>query len=467
MQTRSPNLLRLAPAAILILATVLVALAIWKAFGGTVPLQAKGYRVSVDLPNVSNLHPHADVRTAGVTVGRVTAVTRIASRARVTVQIENRYAPLRSGTRATLRTKTLLGEAYLELSPGSPRSATVRDGGHLQASMVSPSQRLDDVLQTFDPATRQRLRAAFAGVADAFHGRAAALNDTLGSLAPTTADIATVTRELADQSNELQTLLATAGDVFTDLGEQQGAIQAAITSGNRVLQTTAAQRAGLAQTVHVLPTFLRSVRDSSTRLEGAAPELRDAVAALRPVARALGPATRSIDRNAPTFTTTFQRLPAVESAAQRGLPSLTRILRVAGSAMTQLYPAARQLIPVLQLLGLVRDSVTTTLANVGQIHGGYAVGPGNVITNYVPGVITLWNETIGGWIKRLPTHRGNAYPKPGFLDQIGHYPSFDCRHTGNVLYVPAIGTAPPCVTQGAWTFNGKTSYYPRLQPAPK
>lgn len=467
MQTQTPRALRLLPAAVLILASVLAAMAIWRTFGGSVPLEPKGYRVTAVLPSASNLHPQADVRVAGVNIGRVTDVQRDGSHARAELEIESRYAPLRADTRAILRNKTLLGEAYLELSPGSKNAPIVRDGGALPAKNVLPSQRLDDVLQTFDAPTRQRVRVLFGGLARAFGGRSANLNETLGRLAPASEDLTTVVGELARQSGDLRQLLADSGDVFATLGRQQGAIRTAITSGNRVLRTTATQREGLSRTIRALPPFLRSMRSSFTRLDAASGDLNAAVTALRPLVPELSPAVRAIDEHAPTFEQLFRRLPPVEAAAKRGLPSLTRVLDAASPALSEIYPASREVIPVLQLLAVVKDSVTTTLANVGQIHGGYAVGPGNVITNYVPGVITAWNETIGGWIKRLPTHRGNAYPKPGFLDQIGRYPSFDCRHTGNVLYVPALGQAPPCVTQGPWTFNGKTAYFPRLQPAPK
>lgn len=48
----------------------------------------------------------------------------------------------------------------------------------------------------------------------------------------------------------------------------------------------------------------------------------------------------------------------------------------------------------------------------------------------------------------------------------GGLESYDCRNTANPLLVPAFGAAPACKTQGPWTFNGVSAYFPRLQAAP-
>ncbi len=97
------------------------------------------------------------------------------------------------------------------------------------------------------------------------------------------------------------------------------------------------------------------------------------------------------------------------------------------------------------------------------------VGAGGRVIHRAGGAVTVWNESIGGWIKRLPTNRANPYLRPDGLASLGREPlkSYDCRNTGNPLYVPPTGSgAPPCVTQGPWTYKGSTAFYPRLQRAP-
>ncbi len=466
METTTPQFRRMLPMFAFVLVSTVLTVVAWKAFGGSLPLEPHGYRVDVTLPHATNLNPQADVRIAGVNVGEVTDVERDGNAARVTIELESDYAPLRSDARAILRSKTLLGEGYLEISPGSADAEPIPEDGELASDRTEPAQQLDDVLQTFAPRTRERLRGLFAGLADSFGGREAELSSSLGRLAPVTADLGDVADTLARQRGDLRTLLGDAGQVFAVLGEQQGAMQAAIRSGNEVFKVTADRDRELAATVEALVPFLHSMEDSFTRLGDASGDLNGAVAGLRPVVSRLRPALKAMSAGGPAFRRFFDNVPSLVAGGKAGLPALAGILKVAPPALGALYADTRELIPVLQLLKLVKDSVTLTLANVGQIHGGYAVGPGNEVVNYVPGVITAWNETIGGWTKQLPTHRGNSYPAPGFLDDIGRYQSFDCRNTRNILDVPPLLATPPCRQQQPWTFNGKTAYYPRLQRDP-
>ena len=95
---------------------------LWLSFGGPVPLKPKGYRVQVAFPEATTLATEADVRVAGVSVGKVRKVEvgDGTNRTVATIELERRYAPLRTDARAILRQKTLLGETYVELTPGTP-----------------------------------------------------------------------------------------------------------------------------------------------------------------------------------------------------------------------------------------------------------------------------------------------------------------------------------------------------------
>jgi hypothetical protein len=125
----------------------------------------------------------------------------------------------------------------------------------------------------------------------------------------------------------------------------------------------------------------------------------------------------------------------------------------------------------MQLFAQNRAAPADILANVADIGNGTFVGPGGLVVGYIPGIPSIWNETIGGWTHKLPTNRQNPYPQPGALletGQIGVLKAYDCRNTGNPLILPPTGTgAPPCFLQGPWTFDGKTAYYPRLLLAPR
>src|SRR3954454_5003420 len=106
---------------------------LWLSFGGPVPLKPKGYRVHAQFSEATTLSTEADVRISGVPVGKVKTVDadEDSGLADVVMEIEPRYAPLPDDVRAQLRQKTLLGETYVELTPGSKDAPTIPEGGSL------------------------------------------------------------------------------------------------------------------------------------------------------------------------------------------------------------------------------------------------------------------------------------------------------------------------------------------------
>ena len=77
------------------------------------------------------------------------------------------------------------------------------------------------------------------------------------------------------------------------------------------------------------------------------------------------------------------------------------------------------------------------LANVASVTSSSFVGPGGQVVGTACGVVSVWNETISGWAKKLPTNRHNPYPKPpdALLEtgQIGVLKAYDCRNIHNPL----------------------------------
>ena len=110
------------------------------------------------------------MRISGVKVGRVktTEPNEQTGLTDTEIEIDARYAPLPKDTRAILRQKTLLGETYVELSPGaagvraggdeaddrSPTAASCRDG------QVAETVELDEILRTLRPRDAPALLAS-------------------------------------------------------------------------------------------------------------------------------------------------------------------------------------------------------------------------------------------------------------------------------------------------------------------
>jgi phospholipid/cholesterol/gamma-HCH transport system substrate-binding protein len=86
--------------------------------------QARGYTLYADFTNAGGLQNGAVVELAGVEIGRVQSVGLEAYQAKVTLRIRNGIM-LPADTRATIKTKGLIGERYVEITPGT-------GNGHLQ-----------------------------------------------------------------------------------------------------------------------------------------------------------------------------------------------------------------------------------------------------------------------------------------------------------------------------------------------
>lgn len=80
-------------------------------FGG------QAYRVSADFPSVGGLKPGSAVEIAGVEVGRVDRIVLADYQARVFMAIQDPVR-LTEDTIASIKTKGLIGEKYVRLSPG-------------------------------------------------------------------------------------------------------------------------------------------------------------------------------------------------------------------------------------------------------------------------------------------------------------------------------------------------------------
>ena len=279
------------------LSCVAILLYLWLTFGGSVPLRAEGYRFTIKFPEATQLAQEADVRISGVNVGKVKtkAPDNATGLTTAVLEVESQYAPIPRNTRAILRQKTLLGETYVELSPGDRDGPPLPDGGTLSTAQVAPTVELDEIFRAFDPKTRR----AFSSWLDA-QGRGVEksgedLNRSLAALTPFAEDVDDVLRILRRQDVATRGLVRDTGEVFNALSERRGQLSGLITNSNRVFETTAARDEQLADTFVAFPTFLREARTTTRRLTQFAQNTDPLVTQLRPAARQLSPTLENVE----------------------------------------------------------------------------------------------------------------------------------------------------------------------------
>ena len=270
MIKETPSLGRILAMVAFAFSCVAILLFLWLSFGGPVPLRSESYRFEVSVPEATSLATESDVRISGVNVGKVKSkeLDKGANRTLLEVEIKPRYAPLPRDSRAILRQKTLLGETYLELTPGDRSGPELADGERLPDAQVEPTVELDEIFDVFSPRTRRAFQQSSAEFAKAFSGRRGqALNDAIGNLEGTATSGERLLSVLRDQRTDLRRLVRNGSVVFGALNDRRGALRGVIVNSNDTFGALASRDRELAETITILPTFLRESRATLRRVE--------------------------------------------------------------------------------------------------------------------------------------------------------------------------------------------------------
>lgn len=100
---------------------------------GQVELGSDSYPVYADFITAGGLQDGAVIELAGVEIGRVERVRLADYKARVTLKIRNDIE-LHEDTQAAIKTKGLIGERYVVITPGYS-SATIAPGGTIDRTV--------------------------------------------------------------------------------------------------------------------------------------------------------------------------------------------------------------------------------------------------------------------------------------------------------------------------------------------
>jgi virulence factor Mce-like protein len=482
MVTQAPKRSAVAAAVAFALSCLGLMIFTWTQFGGSIPFEPQGYRIHATFKETGLLVPNADVRISGVNVGKVTGVQARGIYSDVTIDIKRQYAPVPVDTRAILRQKTLLGEAYVALSTGTGNGPMFRDGATIPPTQIQDTQQLDQVLGSFDAATQRNLQALLQGTFASLAGRGQDLNDALGNIDPAITELSAVVGVLNEQQGNVQRLINDTGTVLTTVGNRSGDLQSLITAGDQVLSATAARDTQLTQTVNALPAFLTQLRTTlgslDTTLGLAAPTLKQ----LRPVAPLLTPALSELIQLSGPAIRLLHQAPSLLHATSKALPSITRFTNAFRPAVDVLLPAAQEVVPMVDFLGSYAGELQASMANFGALLE--ATGPAATTNNtvgtpsgtahYARVLPPINNEILFGQSVREPTNRHNAYYSQGeqsLISSPGGLQASDCGNINNAQQVPLLGLAGnvACRVQPGvnWGNGVASGYFPQLVRRPK
>ena len=472
MTKQAPSLGRLFAIAAFALSCFGVLLFLWLTFGGSVPLKPQSYRFEVAVPEAPTLAVEADVRIAGVNVGKVKKkeLDDSGRSTLVEVEVDEPYAPIPEDTNVILRQKTLLGENYLELSPGSKDAPDLPDGGRLDDGRVQPTTELDEIYSALDKPTRKAFQEWVGELAKAVRDDgvdpAEALNDAFGNLAGFAVDGSELLRVLDEQEGAVKQLVKNTGATFGALNEQRGQLHDLVVNADRTFDATASRDRELAETIRIFPTFLDESKATVERVARFSTNARPVINDLKAPADDLAPTVRSLGELAPDLKRLFQDLNPLIKASEDGLPALTETTKALGPFLESAHPFFQQLNPILSYFNYHQRTIAGFITNGGaDLVGTWGTGRrGQTQIGILadPKNFTAYSE-------RPPFERGNAYLAPNALNRaiaLGGIESFDCNPSGGEVpnaqdaeNIPAPlksgQQAPPCLIAPTSLYDGK------------
>jgi phospholipid/cholesterol/gamma-HCH transport system substrate-binding protein len=349
------------------------------------------------------------VEVGGVPVGTVKNIVLTPEyKARVTVTVSSRLAPLHEGTTAEIRYPSLSGVAnrYIEISPGPNNYPALHAGATLPASATKSPVELGEVFDSLNEPTRQGLRQVIQGWAEQYAGSEADVHTAIHYFPASLRALERVFAELTRDERTFTAFLVEGAKATTTIASRSEALTDLIGNAERTFRALASQRRSLASGVRALPEAFTAGTRAFT-------ELHPPLSALRRLAEVSIPDTKTLplllQRLRPLLAEAAPVLRNIsESISRPGphndfietaleLPALAKTLE---SASPHAVRAERESIPNTALFGPYAPDFEGLLRNFGQAtayydaNGHYAhvlpvfadfkLGEGNTLTPTTP-----------------------------------------------------------------------------------
>ena len=397
---------------------------LWVKAGGDLPGGRSGTQAQALLPTAFQLVPNADVRRAGVKIGRVRDVEHRGALGLVRFEVDADQGPLYRDARVRIRTKTLVGENYLELDPGDARAGRLPRDGVLSVEQAGEAVQLDEILSGLDARTRAAVQRNLSSIGRGVGDRGPQLNRLFGELPGVVGRVTELDDVLRGQRPQLARLVAQTGELtqaFADRGED---VRTLAVGAEATARAAAERDAQLGAALDELPATLRQVGATTRRVGALGRRNAPVVADLRTGVDALPAVTRRLERSARAGRTVvgvlpglarradpmIRRLQAFAPAAAALVAPLDELLRQVNPALRYLAPYAREAGTVFANLGSAADT-TDAVGHLGRVMP--IVGTRSV-TGLPPGVHDALDRltALGGLVPAM-TLGVSPYPEPG------------------------------------------------------
>jgi ABC-type transporter Mla subunit MlaD len=298
------------------------------------------YKVRAIFDDVASAVPGEDVKIAGAKVGKIESMdVTPQEKAAVVLNIaDSGFAPFHDDAHCTVRPQSLIGEKYVECTPGSPSHPALRKIGSGQAgagqyllpvSNTSAPVDLDLINNIMRLPYRQRFAILLSELGAGLAGRGQDLNALIRRANPALQQTDRVLKQLADENVTLKNLAAESDQALAPLARDRARLAGFIKHSNTVGEATAKQSANIQHSIQKLPEFLRQLKPTLTNLGQLSDEMT--------------PTLSDLNQASPSLTRFVLELGPFSRSATRSLTTLGQATDVGGPVLQRARPVVQDL----------------------------------------------------------------------------------------------------------------------------
>jgi phospholipid/cholesterol/gamma-HCH transport system substrate-binding protein len=358
--------------AALALAIVIVAVLLLRG-GGT-------HQYDLLFQNAGQLVKDDDVQVGGRRIGSIRKITLTDNnQARVKVEIQEPYAPLREGTQATIRLTSLSGIAnrYIALTPAPNSAKQLDDNTTLPVGSTTDVVDLDQLFNTLDPPTRKSLQGVIQGFAAQYQGKGPQAAKSAEYFNPFLSTSRRLVNQLTQDEGTLTDFIVNSSRAVTAVAEKRNDLADLVGNTNATARAIGSENVALARALGLLPTTLRRANTTFVNLRATLDDLDPLVAESKPATKRLAPFLRELRplvRSSRPTIADLRKLVTRPGAdndlldATRKLPALQRTATPTFAHSTQALQKSQ---PVLEFIRPYTEELTGWFHDFGQATANY------------------------------------------------------------------------------------------------
>ena len=235
----------------------------------------ESYQVRAVFVNSAGITYNADVRVAGANVGSVRGIyvgkNGLAS---VILNIEDpAFQKFYLDAKCRIRLQSLIGEKFVDCDPGTPTEPELPKDPADDSRVILPSSQTsspvdpDELLNNMREPQRERFRVIMNELGITLTGRGQDLQDLLNRFDPTFMNVNKILKILARENKNLVTLAEDGDRSLKALAANRDHIVGMFRNADRAARATNVKQKELAETLRLLPAFLREMDETAPVLE--------------------------------------------------------------------------------------------------------------------------------------------------------------------------------------------------------